>query len=233
MKNFTTVVKAMLVFDAAYLCFICAEDLCTRIQSRMKKKKKKEPVSSVLDDEEEDIDFSLAPALCMDSLRLLHRNDVMDFIEDRIIPREKAVFEALTETDREMTKLLLTVCIGLLVEEAPYDEKSFPMLLDVLGYCTGEDEPDAVEIFIRDNCAKRNPKPEYFCCYQKYKLACQNKDRIIEVCRVIVNDILAELYHGHYNVELDSRLYEPVSKQLSQTASGADWEVNGNEAGDC
>ena len=43
MKNFTTVVKAMLVFDAAYLCFICAEDLCTRIQSRMKKKKKKYP----------------------------------------------------------------------------------------------------------------------------------------------------------------------------------------------
>ena len=50
---------------------------------------------------------------------------------------------------------------------------------------------------------------------------------------MIVNDILAELYHGYYNVELDSLLYEPVSKQLSQTAAGADWEVNGNETCDC
>ena len=158
----------------------------------------------------------------------------MDFIEERIIPKEKAVFQALTETDREMTKLLLASCIGLLVEEAPYDERSFPTLLDVLEYCTGEDELDAVDILMQENGKKQDPKPEYFCRYQKYKLACQSKARIVDVCRVIVNDILAELYHGYYNVELDSLLYEPVSKKLSKTAFGdADWEVDEDALSDC
>ena len=234
MKIFKTAVKAILVFDAAYLCFVCAEDVCSRIRSRMRKKNKTEPEPYFFDDEEEDTDYYLTPALCMDSLRLLHRGDVMDFIKERIIPKEKAVFQALTETEQEMTKLLLASCIGLLVEEAPYDERSFPTLLDVLEYCTGEDEPDAVDILMQENGKKQDPKPEYFCRYQKYKLACQNKARIIDVCRVIVNDILAELYHGYYNVELDSLLYEPVSKKLSKTAFGdADWEVDEDALSDC
>ena len=114
MKIFKTAVKAILVFDAAYLCFVCAEDVCSRIRSRMKKKNKTEPEPYFFDDEEEDTDYYLTPALCMDSLRLLHRGDVMDFIEERIVPKEKAVFQALTETEREMTKLLLASCIGLL-----------------------------------------------------------------------------------------------------------------------
>ena len=83
MKIFKTAVKAILVFDAAYLCFVCAEDVCSRIRSRMKKKNKTEPEPHFLDDEEEDTDYYLTPALCMDSLRLLHRGDVMDFIEER------------------------------------------------------------------------------------------------------------------------------------------------------
>ncbi len=99
MKIFKTAVKAILVFDAAYLCFVCAEDVCSRIRSRMKKKNKTEPEPHFLDDEEEDTDYYLTPALCMDSLRLLHRGDVMDFIEERIVPKEKAVFQALTETE--------------------------------------------------------------------------------------------------------------------------------------
>ena len=41
MKIFKTAVKAILVFDAAYLCFVCAEDVCSRIRSRMKKKNRK------------------------------------------------------------------------------------------------------------------------------------------------------------------------------------------------
>ena len=54
------------------------------------------------------------------------------------------------------------------------------------------------------------------------------------MCRVIVNDILAELYHGYYNVELDFLLYEPVSKKLSKTAFGdTDWEVDEDALSDC
>ena len=112
MKIFKTAVKAILVFDAAYLCFVCAEDVCSRIRSRMKKKNKTEPEPHFLDDEEEDTDYYLTPALCMDSLRLLHRGDVMDFIEERIVPKEKAVFQALTETEQEMTKLMHSPAIG-------------------------------------------------------------------------------------------------------------------------
>lgn len=234
MKIIKTAVKAILVFDAAYFCFVCAEDVCSRIRSRMKKKNKTETEPYLFDDEEEDTDYHLTPALCMDSLRLLHRSYVMDFIEERIIPKEKAVFQALTETDREMVKLLLAACIGLLVEEAPYDERSFPVLLDVLGYCTDEDTLDAVDILIQEIGEKQDPKPEYYCRYQKYKLVCQNKARIIDMCRVITNDILAELYHGYYNVELDSLMYEPISRQLSNTAfGGSDWEVDEDAPGDC
>ena len=87
---------------------------------------------------------------------------------------------------------------------------------------------------MQENGKKQDPKPEYFCRYQKYKLACQSKARIIDVCRVIVNDILAELYHGYYNVELDFLLYEPVSKKLSKTAFGdSDWEVDEDALSDC
>src|SRR5699024_12855610 len=116
MKIFKTAVKAILVFDAAYLCFVCAEDVCSRIRSRMKKKNKTEPEPHFLDDEEEDTDYYLTPALCMDSLRLLHRGDVMDFIEERIVPKAKAVFQALTETEQGMTQRLQASSSGMLVE---------------------------------------------------------------------------------------------------------------------
>ena len=56
MKIFKTAVKAILVFDAAYLCFVCAEDVCSRIRSRMKKKNKTEPEPHFLDDDEEEND---------------------------------------------------------------------------------------------------------------------------------------------------------------------------------
>ena len=59
MKIFKTAVKAILVFDAAYLCFVCAEDVCSRIRSRMKKKNKTEPEPHFLDDEEEDTKYKL------------------------------------------------------------------------------------------------------------------------------------------------------------------------------
>ena len=104
MKIFKTAVKAILVFDAAYLCFVCAEDVCSRIRSRMKKKNKTEPKPCFFDDEEEEFEpykveadtDAFEPSLSIDAIRHLFRSEVHDFVRNELLPSGKDTLAALT-----------------------------------------------------------------------------------------------------------------------------------------
>ncbi len=87
MKRYQMILGAIVAFDLAYVAFACAEDCCSRLHSRWKKK------HGVTDEEEpeffnadDDPDYSPAPPLCVDAIRMVSPFHIRDLVVDRIFP---------------------------------------------------------------------------------------------------------------------------------------------------
>ena len=92
-------------------------------------------------------------SLSKDSVRQLYTDDAEDFVEDKILPNAEKTMAVLTDQEQAAARLLLSALIGFLAAEAPMDEQSFPMLMELLNCMEGEKEDgcqDAVESLLED-----------------------------------------------------------------------------------
>ena len=83
--------------------------------------------------------------------------------------------------------------IGYLKEEAPKDEQSFPMVMEMLNYAEGAKEDgdkDVIDILMEETAARTHLREEYFSDYRRYQLMQVDKTRVLLACRVIINDLL-------------------------------------------
>ena len=222
MKRYQMILGAIAAFDLAYVAFACAEDCCLRLHSRWKKK------HGVTDDAleffsaEDDPDYSPAPPLCVDAIRMVSPFHIRDLVVDRMFPEGKSLVDALDEADREAAVLLLTAYIRYLDEEAPQEEKNFPTLLELLNASEVRPDPEyenAVDILMQESASGENPLPQYFADYQEYKITCVHKERVVSVCRVLVSGIIRKLYGAYYDMHVDG-----LSKTVSDWLDDASWD---------
>ena len=222
MKRYQMILGAIAAFDLAYVAFACAEDCCLRLHSRWKKK------HGVTDDAleffsaEDDPDYSPAPPLCVDAIRMVSPFHIRDLVVDRMFPEGKSLVDALDEADREAAVLLLTAYIRYLDEEAPQEEKNFPTLLELLNASEVRPDPEyenAVDILMQESASGENPLPQYFADYQEYKITCVHKERVVSVCRVLVSGIIRKLYGAYYDMHVDG-----LSKTVSDWLEDTSWD---------
>ena len=129
----------------------------------------------------------------------------------------------LTEQEQTAARLLLSALIGFLAAEAPMDEQSFPLMMELLNCMEGEKEDgcqDAVDSLLEDAACNTRRHEEYYSNYQRYQLMQVDKTRVILACRIIINDLLGKLYRYDYrfgyNLLLDEensiekKLHTPV-----------------------
>ena len=115
----------------------------------------------------------------------------------------------LTEQEQTAARLLLSALIGFLAAEAPMDEQSFPLMMELLNCMEGEKEDgcqDAVDSLLEDAACNTRRHEEYYSNYQRYQLMQVDKTRVILACRIIINDLLGKLYRYDYRFG-----YNPVS----------------------
>lgn len=243
MKIFKTAVKAILVFDAAYLCFVCAEDVCSRIRSRMKKKNKTEPEPYFFDDEEEEFEpykveadtDAFEPSLSIDAIRHLFRSEVHDFVRNELLPSGKDTLAALTEQEQTAARFLFCALIGYLKEEAPMDEQNFPMVMMLLNHVNGAKESgevDAVDLLMEE-AAQTHQREEFISDYRRYQLMQVDKARVLLACRIIINDLLGKLYRFDYHVGYDCLLDADNSISRKLKESDTEMEVEEDALSDC
>lgn len=222
MKPYKMIFGAIAAFDLAYVCFACVEDCCTRLYSRWKKKNGI-AANDDLDFHDEDTDFSLAPPLCVDAIRMVSSLHIQELVEERIFPQAQGLVDALDEADRKAAVLLLTSCIRYLDEAAPQEEKNFPTLLELLNVSEANPNPeykDVVEIMLEQSASGKNPLPLYYTDYQEYKIIRAHKERVINVCRVMVSGIIRKLYGDYYDLHVES-LCKAVSDRLEDAEDKA------------
>ena len=142
-------------------------------------------------------------------------------------------------TDQEQTAacLLLSALIGFLAAEAPMDEQSFPMVMELLNCMEGEKEDgcrDAVDILFEDTVSNTHRHEEYYSNYQRYQLMQVYKPRIILACRIIINDLLGKLYRYDYRFGYNLLLDEEnsIEKKL-HTPVQEEWEDEDYETCNC
>ena len=107
----------------------------------------------------------------------------------------------LTEQEQTAARLLLSALIGFLAAEAPMDEQSFPLMMELLNCMEGEKEDgcqDAVDSLLEDAACNTRRHEEYYSNYQRYQLMQVDKTRVILACRIIINDLLGKLYRYDY-----------------------------------
>ena len=223
MKRYQMILGAIAAFDLAYVAFACAEDCCLRLHSRWKKK------HGTADEEEleffnadDDPDYSPAPPLCVDAIRMVSPFHIRDLVVDRLLPEGKSLVDALDEADREAAVLLLTAYIRYLDEEAPQEEKNFPTLLELLNASEVRPDPEyenAVDILMQESASGENPLPQYFADYQEYKITCIHKERVVTACRVLVSGIIRKLYGSYYDMHVDG-----LNKTVSDWLDDASWD---------
>ena len=160
-------IKAIAVFDLLVIAVYFGGDILTTVMGRFRKK-------TVQDDP---FDFSVTDAvtvpLSIDSIRRLYSGDAADFVEGKLLPDAAQTIEVLTEREQTAARLLLSALIGFLVEEAPMDERSFPMVMELLNHMEGEKEDgcqDPVDILFEDKVRRTNRYEEYYSDYQRYRL---------------------------------------------------------------
>ena len=143
--------------------------------------------------------------------------------------REPQYFQVLVNSLR-LAALTTLFCalIGYLKEEAPMDEQSFPMVMEMLNYAEGAKEDgdkDVIDILMEETAARTHLREEYFSDYRRYQLMQVNKERVLLACRVIINDLLGKLYRYDYNVGYDCLLDDGNSVSRKLKKSNAEMEV--------
>lgn len=225
MKPYKMIFGAIAAFDLAYVCFACVEDCCLRLHNRWKKKNGPAD-NDDLDYFNEDTDFSLAPPLCVDAIRMAAPSYIRELVEERIFSEGKSLVDALDKADRNAAILLLTSYIRYLDAEAPLEEKNFPTLLELLNASEANSDPeykDVVEIMLEQSASGKHPLPLYYTEYQEFKITCAHKERVISACRTIVSGIIRKLYGDYYNLNIEA-LCKRVSDQLADAEDAAFWD---------
>ena len=216
-----TFIELIAVFDLLVIAIYFGSEVLSDLRKKLQKKSKQE--------EAFDIDFAqyaVTVPLSIDSIRQLYLDDATEFVEEKLLPGAERTMTALTEQEQTASLLLLSALVGFLIEEAPMDERSFPMLKELLNCMDGEKEDgsrDPVDILFEDAADHFHRNEEYYSNYQRYQLMQVNKNRVILACRIIINDVLGELYRHDYRFGYDlilnaknsigKKLHNPMQKE--------------------
>ena len=125
MSILITFIKLLAVFDLLVIAVYFGSDILSTVWSKFRKKPTRE----------EPFDFSLDAAavpLSIDSIRQLYSGDAADFVEETLLPDAAQTMAVLTDREQTAARLLLSALVGFLAEEAPMDERSFPMMMELL-----------------------------------------------------------------------------------------------------
>ena len=139
-------IKLIAVFDLLVIAVYFGGDILSTMLNKLRRKAK----------QEDSFDFSqdaVTVSLSIDSIRQLYSGDAADFVEDKILPNAEKTMAVLTDQEQTAARLLLSALIGFLAAEAPMDEQSFPMVMELLNCMEGEKEDgcqDAVESLLED-----------------------------------------------------------------------------------
>ena len=172
-------IQFLIVFDL--ICFgvyFGGDIVCTALAKVRKKTDEEEfEIYKV----EDDTDTS-KPALSIDAIRHLFRGEVHDFVCNKLLPSGQETLSALTEPEQTAARFLFRALIGYLKEEAPMDEQSFPMVMEMLNYAEGAKEDgdkDVIDILMEETAARTHLREEYFSDYRRYQLMQVDKTRVL------------------------------------------------------
>ena len=222
MSILITFIKLLAVFDLLVIAVYFGSDILSTVWSKFRKKPTRE----------EPFDFSLDAAavpLSIDSIRQLYSGDAADFVEERLLPDAAQTMAVLTVREQTAARLLLSALVGFLAEEAPMDERSFPMVMELLNCMEGEKEygcQDPVDILFDETVRRTRRHEDYYSNYQRYRLMQVDKTRVILACRILINDLLGKLYRYDYRFGYDDLLLDEensIEKKL-HTPVREEWE---------
>jgi len=147
MSVLITFIKMIAVFDLLVIAVYFGSDILSTVWSKVRKKPaQNDPLEFYEDD-------SAAVPLSIDSIRQLYSGDAADFVEEKLLPDAAQTIEVLTDREQTAAQLLLSALVGFLVEEAPMDERSFPIVMELLNCMEGEKEDgcqDPVDILFEN-----------------------------------------------------------------------------------
>ena len=146
MSVLITFIKLIAVFDLLVIAVYFGGDILSTMLNKLRRKPKQEAPFDFAQD-------AVTVSLSIDSIRQLYSRDAADFVEERLLPGAEKTMEVLTDREQTAARLLLSALIGFLAEEAPMDERSFPMVMELLNCMEGEKEDgcqDAVDILLED-----------------------------------------------------------------------------------
>lgn len=226
MSVLITFIKMIAVFDLLVIAVYFGSDILSTVWSKVwKKPAQNDPLEFYEDD-------SAAVPLSIDSIRQLYSGDAADFVEEKLLPDAAQTIEVLTDREQTAAQLLLSALVGFLVEEAPMDERSFPIVMELLNCMEGEKEDgcqDPVDILFENTVRRTNRYEEYYSNYQRYRLIQVDKTRVILACRILINDLLGKLYRYDYRFGYDLLLTEENSIEKKLHASvREEWEDEDN-----
>ena len=226
MSVLITFIKMIAVFDLLVIAVYFGSDILSTVWSKVRKKPaQNDPLEFYEDD-------SAAVPLSIDSIRQLYSGDAADFVEEKLLPDAAQTIEVLTDREQTAAQLLLSALVGFLVEEAPMDERSFPIVMELLNCMEGENEDgcqDPVDILFENTVRRTNRYEEYYSNYQRYRLMQVDKTRVILACRILINDLLGKLYRYDYRFGYDLLLTEENSIEKKLHASvREEWEDEDN-----
>ena len=226
MSVLITFIKMIAVFDLLVIAVYFGSDILSTVWSKVRKKPaQNDPLEFYEDD-------SAAVPLSIDSIRQLYSGDAADFVEEKLLPDAAQTIEVLTDREQTAAQLFLSALVGFLVEEAPMDERSFPIVMELLNCMEGEKEDgcqDPVDILFENTVRRTNRYEEYYSNYQRYRLMQVDKTRVILACRILINDLLGKLYRYDYRFGYDLLLTEENSIEKKLHASvREEWEDEDN-----
>ena len=222
MSVLITFIKMIAVFDLLVIAVYFGSDILSTVWSKVRKKPaQNDPLEFYEDD-------SAAVPLSIDSIRQLYSGDAADFVEERLLPDAAQTMAVLAVREQTAARLLLSALVGFLAEEAPMDERSFPMVMELLNCMEGEKEDgcqDPVDILFEETVRRTRRHEDYYSNYQRYRLMQVDKTRVILACRILINDLLGKLYRYDYRFGYDLLLDEEnsIEKKL-HTPVREEWE---------
>ena len=220
-------IQFLIVFDL--ICFgvyFGGDIICTALAKVRKKTRREKTIMKST--KWRTIQTRSKPALSIDAIRHLFRGEVHDFVCNKLLPSGQETLSALTEPEQTAARFLFCALIGYLKEEAPMDEQSFPMVMEMLNYAEGAKEDgdkDVIDILMEETAARTRQREEYFSDYRRYQLMQVDKARVLLACRVIINDLLGKLYRYDYNVGYDCLLDDGNSVSRKLKKSNEEMEV--------
>ena len=165
-------IKLIAVFDLLVIAVYFGGDILSTMLNKLRRKPK----------QDDPFDFSLdtvTVSLSIDSIRQLCSDDAADFVEEKILPNAEKTMVVLTEQEQTAARLLLSALIGFLAAEAPMDEQSFPLMMELLNCMEGEKEDgcqDAVDSLLEDAACNTRRHEEYYSNYSPRKRSLHRRD---------------------------------------------------------